>query len=221
MSALVHWRGADGTWRVQCDLNVMRVRIRKFWRSESSLVSAGGGSDQFLDSILLYTAALYLSLLAHREALDRLKEQAKKTQEDLDTLKGILKELSENYNPNYQDMAVKAAVVGYTENFVRGEGSPDEEEDGRGELKTTLEELQRTDLTGLLMAGDGDTAESSDDGGDDSTCESIIRIYSFHSLTSLHYSISYRSIHPRLSLRAIRARPGCSSHLARSLRSPW
>jgi protein kinase C substrate 80K-H len=121
--------------------------------------------------IRLVSTALYLSLLAHREALDRLREQAKKTEEDLDTLKGILKELSENYNPNYQDMAVKAAVVGFTENFVRGEGSPDEEEGARGELQSTLEELQKTDLTGLLMAGDGDMAESSDDSAEDSTRE--------------------------------------------------
>jgi hypothetical protein len=45
---------------------------------------------------------LYLSLLRHREALKKLKEEAKQAREDFETLKNIMKELSENYNPNYQ-----------------------------------------------------------------------------------------------------------------------
>ncbi len=196
------------------------MRTRTFWRSESSLVRWEGTKAMVFPSlILLHTPALYLSLLAHREALDLLKEQAKKTEEELGTLKGILKELSENYNPNYQDMAVKAAVVGYTENFIRGEGSPDEEAHGRDDLKTTLEELQRTDLTALLMAGDGTPGESSDDSSEDSSCESSTLVFTSHSLTSLLFSISHRPIHPRRSLRAIRARTGYSTHLVGSLRS--
>lgn len=67
-----------------------------------------------LNKIHLITA-VYQSLLAHRKVLTRLRAQLEETERDLEMLKGILADLAENYNPNYQDVSVKAAVVGYQE----------------------------------------------------------------------------------------------------------
>jgi protein kinase C substrate 80K-H len=59
--------------------------------------------------------ALFKSLETHRDAVTRLRTQIDNTKGDLDTVVAILDELSRGYNPNGQDMAVKAAVMGYRE----------------------------------------------------------------------------------------------------------
>lgn len=81
-----------------------------------------------------------------------------------------MEELAKGYNPNYQDMAVKAAVVGYQEltgvitgdAAENGEGGADgeahddrgkkEDEEGEEEIEDAeLEELEKKDLEGLLL----------------------------------------------------------------------
>lgn len=47
--------------------------------------------------------------------MEKLKEETKSLRSDLESVLAILGELSANWNPNGQDMAVKAAVVGYRE----------------------------------------------------------------------------------------------------------
>lgn len=107
---------------------------------------------------------MYTNLLTHRLALTRLRSRTSRLQNELDTLHGILEELSKGYNPNYQDMAVKAAVVGYeeiTKPFEEAAGA----EDGSAETSVDeeiddkeLDELERKDLEGLLMMDvDGET----------------------------------------------------------------
>lgn len=83
----------------------------------------------------------------------------------MDELKRILKELSEGYNPNYQDMAVKAAVVGYTEKYGASteEQAQGEEQGDEGVSEEELDELEKVDLDSLLMSG-----ESFPDASDDS-----------------------------------------------------
>jgi cell division protein FtsB len=48
------------------------------------------------------SAALYLSFLEHRQALAMLRQNLKQIESERDELKAILKELKDNYNPNYQ-----------------------------------------------------------------------------------------------------------------------
>ncbi|WRT63265.1 uncharacterized protein IL334_000168 [Kwoniella shivajii] len=126
---------------------------------------------------------LYQSLLTHRTTLTRLQNKSKRLQSELDSLHSILDELSKGYNPNYQDMAVKAAVVGYEEltgKAVPKEGDspevkPDVEniktEQGQGEVKENeeeikdweLDELQRKDLDSLLWESGDDNDNNEDD----------------------------------------------------------
>lgn len=107
-------------------------------------------------------------------------------QDDLSTVLGILDELSKGYNPNGQDMAVKAAVVGYKELIGAADGpeKPDaieEEGEAAGEEKPDVEveaklntvrdpdgrlagfdvdKIVNMDLEGLLV-------DDGDDGDDD------------------------------------------------------
>lgn len=81
--------------------------------------------------------AIFRSLERHRDAVTKLKDEARALRSDLDSVLAILGELSNNWNPNGQDMAVKAAVVGYREltGQVPGESSESTEvkqEEGAG-----------------------------------------------------------------------------------------
>lgn len=93
----------------------------------------------------------------------------------------ILEELSKSYNPNYQDMAVKAAVVGYTELLDAAHGATSESGDAAPsdaavkevEEEITdreLDELERKDLEAVVLAdlteleGDDDDDDESGDG---------------------------------------------------------
>ncbi|WVQ82852.1 hypothetical protein IAT38_004987 [Cryptococcus sp. DSM 104549] len=116
---------------------------------------------------------LYLSLLTHRLSLTRLRSKTARLETELDALHDILRELAKGYNPNYQDMAVKAAVVGYeeitgaravegdSEGDVKKEVAEDEEEITDKEL----DELEKKDLEGLLLSdiGEGSTDDEDDD----------------------------------------------------------
>lgn len=80
-------------------------------------------------------------------------------------------ELAEGYNPNYQDMAVKAAVVGYQESFVdaaaaqvEGEVEAPPQQDEAAELQAELDQLDRVDLTALAMSFDDSSPASEEEG---------------------------------------------------------
>lgn len=131
------------------------------------------------------TTALFKSLEEHREAVRRLRDQMRAVQDDLATVLGILDELSKGYNPNGQDMAVKAAVVGYKELIGAQEDAqavPETEDEGiQGEeveeakvepkvepkLNTVrdpdghlanfdVDKIVNMDLEGLLVSDDSD-----------------------------------------------------------------
>ncbi|WVO16024.1 hypothetical protein L204_103689 [Cryptococcus depauperatus] len=102
---------------------------------------------------------VYQSLLDHRSALERLRTKSVRLQSELDTLHSLLRELAKGYNPNYQDMAVKAAVVGYEEltgiRYREGEneGNKREEKEVIQEIEDKeLEELEKKDLEALLLS---------------------------------------------------------------------
>lgn len=93
---------------------------------------------------------------------------------------GILEELSKGYNPNYQDMAVKAAVVGYeelTKPFDEEEVKQEDSESNEAiEVEEEIEdkeldELDRKDLEGLLMMDVDGEVETTEDEGDVGLCE--------------------------------------------------
>lgn len=92
--------------------------------------------------------------------------------------------MAKGYNPNYQDMAVKAAVVGYEEltgiKYREGESEGEmevkkeenEEDDKEEEItEEELEALEKVDLEALLLSDttDGEEEDEEDDGT--SLCE--------------------------------------------------
>ncbi|KAJ9094012.1 hypothetical protein QFC20_006992 [Naganishia adeliensis] len=114
--------------------------------------------------IFWFGEAIYLSLLTHRSVITQLRSDKKRLEEEVDELKQILKELSEGYNPNYQDMAVKAAVVGYTEKYGKADESAEKEEEGHVPVsEEDLDELEKVDLDSLLMSGESSTPGAEDD----------------------------------------------------------
>ncbi len=58
---------------------------------------------------------LYAKLSAHHDAIRSLKDKNAALKHELQTLTLLLDDLAKGYNPNYQDMAVKGAVVAYKE----------------------------------------------------------------------------------------------------------
>ena len=58
---------------------------------------------------------LYKKLESHHQAIKVLKEKNAALKAELQTLTLLLDDLAKGYNPNYQDMAVKGAVVAYKE----------------------------------------------------------------------------------------------------------
>ena len=129
---------------------------------------------QRLPSSLTYNpmSALYIHSLAQKLALVRLRSKTSRLESELKELKDILEELSKSYNPNYQDMAVKAAVVGYEE--LRDGPQSEEGEEGKEEKPTAegeeeiedreLDDVERKDLESLLLSDDDDL-EYDDEGG--------------------------------------------------------
>ncbi|KAL7424783.1 hypothetical protein Q5752_000467 [Cryptotrichosporon argae] len=110
---------------------------------------------------------LFKSLQTHRSALARLHERSARLQGELATVLGILDELSKGYNPNYQDMAVKAAVVGFQElmgltdaNGEGGDVKPDVVEHGQPEIEDReIDEVLGVDLDNLLLTAEDEVEE--------------------------------------------------------------
>lgn len=122
-------------------------------------------------------APLYTYVLSQRLALTRLRSKTQKLEAELAQLHNILDELTKGYNPNYQDMAVKAAVVGYTElTAIAGAGESAAESDQGQEVKPDtesveditdreLDDLDRKDLEGLLLSEDVEDDDDDGEGG--------------------------------------------------------
>lgn len=122
-----------------------------------------------------FPPALYESLLTHRRSLAALQTRTNRVSSELEQLKGIMEDLVRSYNPNYQDMAVRAAAKGYMELFHGGQTPPaegtgsgdpaegEEEEEEKvweGEISDMeLSALDEVDLEGLLVGWeDGSSA---------------------------------------------------------------
>ncbi|ORX35023.1 glucosidase II beta subunit-like-domain-containing protein [Kockovaella imperatae] len=116
---------------------------------------------------------LYAFTLSQRLALGRLRTKTARLESELKDLRNILDELSKNYNPNYSDMAVKAAVKGFEElskaaDVVEGdiEGDTEASVEVYEEIQDNeLDELERKDLDGLLLMDDLDMDDDEGDEG--------------------------------------------------------
>lgn len=128
--------------------------------------------------------AVYISLLSHRLALARLRLKTNRLETEIESLHSLLREMAKGYNPNYQDMAVKAAVVGYEEltgiKYREGESEgetevkKEEKEEGDKEEEITeqeLEALEKEDLEALLLSDTTDENEEDDEDDGTNLCE--------------------------------------------------
>ncbi|ODN73839.1 hypothetical protein L202_07363 [Cryptococcus amylolentus CBS 6039] len=118
---------------------------------------------------------VYNSLLSHRSALTKLRTKTKTLETEIEALHSLLREMAKGYNPNYQDMAVKAAVVGYEEltgikyregESEEGEVKKEEKPEATQEEITEkeLQDLDKIDLDGLLLS---DTTGAAAEGDED------------------------------------------------------
>lgn len=157
-----------------------------------------------------------------------------------------MEDLVRSYNPNYQDMAVRAAAVGYMELFHGGATPPAEgsgtgaaaggkqpsdekaekeaeteynvEEETEEEINDKeLDELDKTDLMGLLVGWEDGTEDSAKTFAEDAESMSKSRCFKEadgHSLI-LVFSLQHRAVHPRPSPGVVRLSPAGTALLAR------
>ncbi|RXK36650.1 protein kinase C substrate 80K-H [Tremella mesenterica] len=158
-STYIKWAQGERK-RLQLDLETKRKELEvkevEVEKSRIALETMEAKSKQEIEK--RKKSPLFLSLLTHRLALSRLRSRVSRAEKELEALHGILEDLSKGYNPNYQDMAVKAAVVGYEELTKPPEptGSTDDSSDYTEELEEEigdreLDELERKDLEGILL----------------------------------------------------------------------
>ncbi len=74
---------------------------------------------------------LFQTLTSHQEALRSLSLRNSELKRELEQLTQLLDDLARGYNPNYQDMAVKGAVMAYG-SWKRGSLAADDEDSGDG-----------------------------------------------------------------------------------------
>ncbi|KAL7409765.1 glucosidase II beta subunit-like-domain-containing protein [Mrakia frigida] len=159
--------------------NLVKDKEREVEKARQVVEEVEQGQGEMMEK--RKNSPLYTSLLAHRLSLSRLRSRTTRLESELDVLKSIFEDLVRSYNPNYQDMAVRAAAMGYMEIYhdgktppaegsgtgveeeetrreeVDGEGEPVVDESGEGEEKEEeikdeeLEELEKVDLMGLLV----------------------------------------------------------------------
>ncbi|WWC67263.1 uncharacterized protein I206_101171 [Kwoniella pini CBS 10737] len=162
--------------RIEADLEAKKKEVvekeKEVERARIALEKTESSSKEELEK--KKKSPIYKSLLDHRLTLTRLRSKTQRLENELNSLRSILEELAKGYNPNYQDMAVKAAVVGYEE--LSGI-SPTPGEESEGDVKEEpkeeeikeweLDDLQRKDLEALLWEHspadeeDGDEDEES------------------------------------------------------------
>ncbi|CBQ71623.1 related to alpha glucosidase II beta subunit [Sporisorium reilianum SRZ2] len=107
---------------------------------------------------------LYAKLVDHQTAIKALQDKNAALKAELSTLTLLLDDLAKGYNPNYQDMAVKGAVVAYKEwRGIASAASDAKEEEADADSANTVDQLaaENTKLTQLLDEGDWPSAKLS------------------------------------------------------------
>ncbi|CDU21943.1 related to alpha glucosidase II beta subunit [Sporisorium scitamineum] len=111
---------------------------------------------------------LYVKLVDHQTAIKALQDKNAALKAELSILTLLLDDLAKGYNPNYQDMAVKGAVVAYKE--WRGTAAASEvKEEGDADSANSVDQLaaENVKLSQLLDEGDWPAAKISALLGDD------------------------------------------------------
>lgn len=134
----------------------LEVATEKEQRAKQQLQEAENADRDVMEKKM--ASPLYTTLKTHQEGLRALMQRDHGLKDELRKLTNLLDDLSRDYNPNYQDMAVKGAVMAYRE-WRRG-GNPeaaaeeeDEGEGGDGEGKTVADEEPKK-LNDLLNQGE-------------------------------------------------------------------
>ncbi|KAN0064213.1 hypothetical protein ACQY0O_003380 [Thecaphora frezii] len=104
---------------------------------------------------------LYATLTSHQSAIKALQDKNAALQQELQTLTLLLDDLARGYNPNYQDMAVKGAVVAYKEwrGIDTSAAGAAKDEDGADGAEATVDKdadinAENVKLTELLDEGE-------------------------------------------------------------------
>lgn len=95
---------------------------------------------------------LYAKLADHHKAIKALHDKNQALKSELHTLTLLLDDLAKGYNPNYQDMAVKGAVVAYKE--WRGISTQDSTPDAENNNNVDQLAADNHKLANLLDEGD-------------------------------------------------------------------
>ncbi|CAO1617270.1 unnamed protein product [Sympodiomycopsis kandeliae] len=106
---------------------------------------------------------LYATLRQHQEALGALSDKNVALKEELARLTDLLDDLSDGYNPNYQDMAVKGAVMAYRS---WRKGSQEDEPSGTEEAQPVEAESDETSKAPSIKAQANAKLDSLKDEGD-------------------------------------------------------
>jgi protein kinase C substrate 80K-H len=93
--------------------------------------------------------ALYGTLKSHQEALSTLIERQSKMKREMEKLTNLLDDLARGYNPNYQDMAVKGAVMAYR-SWRKGE---EEGQEGEEEKTGSIDDEEAIKIQQLFDEG--------------------------------------------------------------------
>ncbi|EPQ27727.1 uncharacterized protein PFL1_04864 [Pseudozyma flocculosa PF-1] len=94
--------------KLEVEIEVAREREHRLKQA----LEAAESMDKAVIEAKLKTP-LYATLTDHQSAMKALLDKNAKLKEELKTLTLLLDDLARGYNPNYQDMAVKGAVVAY------------------------------------------------------------------------------------------------------------
>lgn len=126
-------------------------------RDKEQKTKAALEAAESMDKVVLerkMASPLYGTLKSHQDALRAMLIKQGEVKKEMKRLTELLDDLAKNYNPNYQDMAVKGAVVSYR-NWRRG-GDTDAEADPKAN-DVSLDEEPNVRLD-ALNADSGDFA---------------------------------------------------------------
>ena len=87
-----------------------------------------------------FTLALYNTLSQHQSAMQTLSKRNAELKQEISHLANLLDDLARGYNPNYQDMAVKGAVMAHRSWKKDGQETDDAGEEDSGGSVNIAEE---------------------------------------------------------------------------------
>ncbi|CCF48465.1 uncharacterized protein UHO2_07019 [Ustilago hordei] len=125
-----------------------QVAAEKEARLKNQLTRAETSDKAAMDAKI--KTPLYAKLSQHQQAIKHLNHKNAALKSELETLTLLLDDLAKGYNPNYQDMAVKGAVLAYKQWRTSATNSAE------AQGQSTVDQLaaEKRKLTQLLDEGD-------------------------------------------------------------------